>query len=304
MSKVSNALHALGTIWHHPLIKSGKVAAYKRWLRWQLGSRLVPGPVLVNFVNDTRLCLRPGMHGATMNLYVGLDEYQAMAFVLHFLRPPDLFVDVGANVGAFSVLASGAVGARSISFEPTPRAFADLSLNVKLNHLEGRVDCRQIALSNVRGEALFTRELDTLNHIVLSQGDGTDATIRVQASTLDEELALQCPVLIKMDAEGYESPILDGAEKTFRSTELQALVIEINENCHRYGLTEAQIYERIVRFGFVGVTYDPRRRILTRCNSWDTGRGSEANTIFVRNIDAAQQRLGAAARFQTVAYDI
>jgi hypothetical protein len=78
MPSIANALHTLNEIRIHPLMRSWKIAAYKRWLKWQIGSRLVPGAVVVNFVNSTRLCLRPGMHGATMNLYVGLDEYKAM----------------------------------------------------------------------------------------------------------------------------------------------------------------------------------------------------------------------------------
>jgi len=41
-----------------------------------------------------------------------------MGFLLHFLRKDDLFLDVGANIGSYTVLAGGAVGAKSISFEP------------------------------------------------------------------------------------------------------------------------------------------------------------------------------------------
>jgi hypothetical protein len=50
-----------------------------------------------------------GMTGATGNLYVGLHEFEEMAFLLHFLRPGDLFADVGANVGSYTILAAVAV---------------------------------------------------------------------------------------------------------------------------------------------------------------------------------------------------
>ncbi|MEO8426284.1 MAG: FkbM family methyltransferase [Verrucomicrobiota bacterium] len=304
MPSIANALHTLNEIRIHPLMRSWKFAAYKRWLKWQIGSRLVPGLVVANFVNDTRLCLRAGMHGATMNLYVGLDEYKAMSFVLHFLRLGETFVDVGANVGAFTILASGAVRARTIAFEPAPNSFNDLLLNVKVNNLENHVDCRQIALSNKKGEALFTRELDTLNHVVLSPDAESGAMIRVKASTLDEELSGGSPVMIKMDAEGYENNILDGANQTFSSPDLLALIVEINANCHRYGFTESQIFERILNYGFISVVYDPLERRLMRCGSWDSERGAEANTIFVRDINVATQRLIMAPKFKTIAYEI
>jgi FkbM family methyltransferase len=304
MPAIANALHTLNEIRIHPLMRSWKLAAYKRWLKWQIGSRLVPGAVVVNFVNDTRLCLRAGMHGATMNLYVGLDEYKAMSFVLHFLRPDQIFVDVGANVGAFTILASGAVRARTIAFEPTPNSFDDLLLNVKLNSLENYVDCRQIALSNQKGEVFFTRELNTLNHVVLTPNSESGAVIRVKVSTLDEELTSCSAVMIKMDAEGYENHILDGASQTFSSPALLALIVEINANCHRYGLTESQIFERILNYGFIAVAYDPVERRLTPCHSWDSDRGAEANTIFVRDLNVATQTVKAAPKFKTIAYEI
>lgn len=47
------------------------------------------------------------MTGATGNWYCGLQEYEDMSFVLHALRPGDLFVDVGANIGSYSILAAG-----------------------------------------------------------------------------------------------------------------------------------------------------------------------------------------------------
>ena len=103
----------------HPLNRSRPAAALVRWLRWQLGSRLLPGPVLVPFVEHIGLLMRPGMTGATGNLYCGLHEFEDMALVLHALRPADLFVDIGANVGSYSMLAA-ATGAEVSAFEPIP----------------------------------------------------------------------------------------------------------------------------------------------------------------------------------------
>ena len=55
--------------------------------------------------------------GATGNLYVGLHEFEEMAFLLHFLRRGDLFADVDANVGSYTILAAVAVGTEAIAFE-------------------------------------------------------------------------------------------------------------------------------------------------------------------------------------------
>lgn len=97
----------LSYVLRHPLNQSFKCAAVGRWLRWQLVSRLAPGPIIVAFGPNTSLAVSSGMTGATGNIYTGLHEFEDMAFLLHFLRSGDTFVDVGANVGSFSILVRG-----------------------------------------------------------------------------------------------------------------------------------------------------------------------------------------------------
>lgn len=101
-------LNTLKFIWSHPLNAYGRWAALGRFARWQAASRLLAGPIALPFVEETRLFASKGMTGATGNWYCGLHEYAEMAFVLHFLRDSDLFVDVGANVGSYTVLVGGA----------------------------------------------------------------------------------------------------------------------------------------------------------------------------------------------------
>ena len=91
---------------------------------------------------------------------------------------------------------------------------------------------------------------------------------------------------------------------TLTSPTLSALILEINENCRRYGLTEAQVFRRVLDFGFIAVGYDPIERCVSRSESWQAERGGEANTLFVRDLDAATERVRAASRFKTVAYEI
>jgi len=65
----------------------------------------MPGPIALPFVGGSVLLAIRGMTGASGNWYCGLAEFEDMALVLHALRPGELFVDIGANVGAYSVLA-------------------------------------------------------------------------------------------------------------------------------------------------------------------------------------------------------
>src|SRR5262245_10746432 len=131
-------IETLSYILKHPFNRGRPLAAVARYIRWQFESRVAAGPLAVAFVDDVKLIVSQGMTGATGNIYCGLHEFEDMGFALHLLRPGDLFVDVGANVGSYSLLAA-ATGADVIAFEPG-EAFPLLKRNVEANHL--LVDCR------------------------------------------------------------------------------------------------------------------------------------------------------------------
>src|SRR4051812_22416367 len=90
----------------HPLNRGHKARALGRFLRWQVASRIWDGPRVVPFAGAARLLVHRGMMGATGNVYCGLHEFEDMALVIHALRPEDMFFDVGANVGSYTVLAA------------------------------------------------------------------------------------------------------------------------------------------------------------------------------------------------------
>jgi FkbM family methyltransferase len=193
----------------HPLTRTHQLRALARFARWQVQSRL-QDEVVVPWVDGCKLAVRRGMRGATGNIYAGLHEFNDMAFVLHFLRPDDLFVDVGANIGSYTILASGVRGARTIAFEPDPVTFAALTRNINLNELDILVEARKEALGATAGTANFTVGLDTINH-VLSDASVSSRVVKMQ--TLDRVLEGRAPVLIKLDVEGFESEVIRGAAK-------------------------------------------------------------------------------------------
>jgi len=75
-------------------------------LCWQIGSRLARGPIVTQFANSALLLAVPGMADATGTVYVGLREFVDMSFVLHFLRPNHLLIDVGATIGSYTKVAA------------------------------------------------------------------------------------------------------------------------------------------------------------------------------------------------------
>jgi FkbM family methyltransferase len=284
-------IHLLNLIISQPLNNGAKLAALSRFFRWQLASRMINRPISLPFIEGTNLLTQTGMTGATLNWYCGLQEPTEMGFVLHALRPGDLFLDVGANIGSFTVLAGGAVRARVISVEPLPSTFKHLQTNIRLNELD-QIEAHCCGLSSASGELLFTSTLDTMNRVALP-GEPLP-TITVPVTTLDELMHGRLPKIAKIDVEGHELAVLDGAVKTFSSPDVEAVIIETNGSGTKFGIADDELFKKMREFGFQAVSYDPyNRRLLPQ-------RGVAQNTIFVKNFHRIKERCLQSPRYKLV----
>jgi FkbM family methyltransferase len=277
----------LGFIVTHPLNGQRKVAAIADFIRWQIGSRLVPGPVIYTWVNGSRMIVRPGEAGLTGNLYCGLHEFPDMAYLLHVVGPDDLFVDVGANVGSYTLLACAARGARGHAFEPVPTTFARLVDNLRINHLGDRVTAWNVGVADQAGELAFTSGENATNHVVTAN-DSPSAAVRVKVLPLDEVLGTDSPSVIKIDVEGFEAPVLSGASRTLANPALHSVIMELNGSGSRYGFKDEQMVRTMAGHGFSTFSYEPFSRQLTSLD----GKNSRAgNTLFIRGEAAIRARL-------------
>jgi FkbM family methyltransferase len=224
------------------------------------------------------------MAAATGNYYCGLMEFADMAFLLHFLREEDLFVDIGANIGSYTILASGEIGAKSIAVEPIPATFKSLQDNIQINRLSTKVQALNIGLSSTIGKLKFTRSMDSVNHVATNTD--TD-TIDVNIDTLDNILLSDIsPSILKIDVEGFETEVLLGAKNTLKDDNLKAIIIELNGSGQRYGYDEIKIHEMLLDYGFMIYSYDP----FTRKLSIATEIGN-LNTIYLRDFQFVEKRV-------------
>lgn len=132
------------------------------------------------------------------------------------LRPGDVFIDAGANIGIYTVLAARLVGklGRVISVEMMPDTAVRLDAHVLLNGLEN-VEVRRAALSDIGGQVVVaTVHPEKYGQATIgadSQSFGTGRQISVRTTTLDEVTAgLHRVRLMKIDLEGAELAALRG----------------------------------------------------------------------------------------------
>jgi FkbM family methyltransferase len=271
----------------HPLTRRRPLSALARFLRWQITCRL-RADVQLTWIDGVRVIARRGMTGFTGNIYCGLHEFADMALLLHILRPGDTFIDVGANVGSYTLLASGVCGASSLAFEPDPHTAQCLRRNLELNGLQSRAMVFETALGDVDGEAEFTIGRDTTNQVVSLPAAETR---RVSMRRLDSISGAEAALLMKIDVEGFEEQVLAGAERTLSEASLLAVLSEGQE---------PSVVERLVRHGFARAYYDPITRELSRTPT----NVPESNGLFVRDWSQLRTRVEAAPRRRVLDHEI
>ncbi len=293
IGKLRHQLHNVWQIRNHPLNSGMGNRAVLHWLGWHIASRLSVGPIAAPFIDDQVLVVAPGMTSATGNIYWGLSEPEDMGFALHFLRKHDLFVDVGSNVGVFTVIASGAAGADTVAIEAHPGTFKDLRRNILVNDLLERVELHNLAVGQDAGSLRFSSALGTTNHILAD--DESAHSVIVPMQTLDQIVSDRSPKLLKIDVEGYELPVLRGAPRTL-ANRLRFAPSSSRSMTHPCAMvSRSKRREAILaEAGFTMTAYDPYRRILTPV----TGLTRKDNTIFVRDITEAQRIVSSAPAYQ------
>lgn len=200
--------------------------------------------------------------------FLGRYEPQETALVRTLLRPGDLFVDVGANWGYFTLLAADAVGPRGavLALEPDPRLFRVLRGNVERNAL-AHVRLEPLAASDREGETrldgyderggnfglsrLAAPRDDSPSASPESESDSdSDSRFRVRTRPLDDLLddwppAANRPIrLLKMDIEGAEAIALPGLRRALSAGRIENLLIELHpEAIARFGSTVETLLE-------------------------------------------------------------
>jgi FkbM family methyltransferase len=282
MPLVSTLRHILA----HPLNRGQPLAALCRFATWQIGSRLLGTKIVHPWIDGARVIVESGDQGMTGNIYCGLHELADMAYLLHVLGPDDCFVDIGANVGSYTVLACAARGARGYSVEPVPATFARLEDNLRINDLGTRVTALNIGLSDQPGELRFSTDQDCMNHVVSEGG------VAVRVARLDDVLGEATPSLIKIDVEGFETQVLGGAAAVLARPSLHSVIMELNGSGARYGIGDEQILQIMQAQGFATYRYDPFTRSLTSLGGKNEAEG---NTLFIRDLDRVRAKIAAAA---------
>jgi FkbM family methyltransferase len=230
-----------------------------RRVAWQLRWAMYPHKPWMLRVHDAMPFLVARGGAGALIYYQGASEPETADFIKRVLKPGTVFVDAGAHLGEYTVLAGAILHASGCvhAFEPRPDVFELLLQNVQLNHCQN-VAARRTALWHERGVLEFelTPEPSTSALRIGRAVRAGSSLIRVQAETLDRYFdgpEMAKPSLIKMDVEGAELHVLRGARSLLAQAAEQApiLIVECEPpNLERFACSFADVYGFLRELGY------------------------------------------------------
>jgi FkbM family methyltransferase len=164
-------------------------------------------------------------------VWLQLEEWDELVYLQNKLSPGETFIDVGANIGLWTLTAASTVGTsgRVFSFEPNPKTYAKLTANLERNAVTAIVEAYQYAVTG--NDCCVMLACEAAHNVSAITDTQSPNTVRVGAVSLDSLLGDRPTNVnvagIKLDTEGHEIAALEGALRTLQ-TNWPWLIVEFN----------------------------------------------------------------------------
>lgn len=269
---------------NHPITRKDPINSLLRYIFFHIRIYFFD-EITYNWVEGLKIYIRKIDPGIVGNVFYGLYEFEESMLLLHFLKEKDLFLDIGSNVGHYSLLVSGVRKCKSISIEPVPKTYMQLIRQIELNQLSNLIETRNIGISNKKGELYFSNDRGTMDKIVSKEYKNS---VKIKVSSLDEIITDLIPIAMKIDVEGYEKFVLKGAEKLLKNKKLKIVILELNQSGKSYGVDDLELYDEMINYGFAPFSYDAFNRELKSLKTYNIHK---FNTIFIRDKKVVEKRI-------------
>jgi FkbM family methyltransferase len=269
---VKQAIEMLNRIWSHPANAQRRSAGLSRYARWQFNKRVLRRDMAFDFHGF----ILPGYsdsHSMSAAYYfAGFPDWWEMKFLSDYLRPGDSFLDVGANVGLYSLLAASRVGKAGHvdAFEPAEMPARRLQESINRNGLETVVSIHRFAVTDHSGEVDFGFADDDCQSHVKRPGEQGAKSVSVSAIRLDEYCHGKTYAMAKFDIEGHEPFALAGASKMLSNGNPRVMQIEMAGYSKLFGVSTSEFVQRLSDTGYDCFYYEPQaRKLIPAPRPWE-----------------------------------
>lgn len=209
-------------------------------------------------IGDVFFDLDPANNRAAPAMFRGAYSPLVVDAMKRYLRPGDVFLDVGANVGYLSAVGAALVGPRGQvhSFEPVPRYFQNLRRLVELNSAYSIVANPWAAGAGPGTATILITHEPGQNTLVpgYKLGHEVQSALEISVVRLDSYIktrTIASVALIKIDVEGFELPVLEGLRCFFDAGQRPAIICEIAPRAYRLlSRSVAELDELMSAYGY------------------------------------------------------
>ena len=261
------------TIWGHPANRGRQLPALLRAFAWQIDKRLRNRPWIVPFHGLKLLCYPDSTSSSAVIYFNGLPDYWEMSFLRAYLRAGDHVLDVGANVGIYTVLAAARVGPRGSvdALEPQEAAAARIEAQASLNGLRN-IRVHRCAASDRSETAAFGYSDESATMHLRRESEASGDGTQVSTIRLDDLQPSKRYALGKMDIEGAEPLALRGAADRLRHANPPVWLLEMAGYSKLYGVSTEELVASLADAGFETAVWDPEtRRLRYTKTPWTLG---------------------------------
>lgn len=290
------------TVGYEALVpRSIRVGLHNRWFVRRAASWEKIRNTSDSLVTQIGNGLRMKLYGDSLlceMLYTGSFEAETRGFFEAFLREGDCFLDVGANVGLYTLVAARLIAhaGHVHAFEPCTQTFERLRENVRINRL-ANVSCHRVALSHENAHAELTLAKggfdawNSLGRPYMGEAAGRETVTTVTLDAFAQEHGLEGRITaIKIDVEGWENQVLAGAGSLLSTPDAPILCIEFTEEAAQLSDSSCiALYQRLEGLGYRMYSVGPRGADLQPFPARDPF--PHVNLLATKNLAAVKARL-------------
>ncbi len=217
---------------------------------YQIFKRITKKIISIRLFNGRKIFLYPDSNVSSMFVYTDVPDKKEIDLLRGLATPDSIFLDIGANIGSYSVLMMDRVK-NIYAFEPHPLVAKQCRMNFLLNDYDER-QVVQLALSDVAGESYFTdnKKQTSINRI----SNDSNGCIKVTTDTLDnfaeQYLDKRYNYIVKIDTEGFEENVLRGGINFFRNYDVKCIAFEC------FSEPEGNVFKLLKEFGYEVIKID------------------------------------------------
>ncbi|MEV6652979.1 FkbM family methyltransferase [Streptomyces sp. NPDC051219] len=257
LAKRTGPLFRVASSFASPANRAHPFRAVVRTVSYDVRTRWLGRPTVARLGERSLLVSYRGETNSPHAVYRNPPNWPEMGVWQRLLKPRDLFVDVGANIGAYTILAAEC-GADVIAVEPNARNADRIREHLRINNY--RAEVVEKVLADAPGVFRMTSDLDSLNHLLLGE---TDEGEKVEATTLDEVVESRDVAGVKIDVEGAERLVLEGATKALNEQRIRVIQLEWSEHRaqHMLGESRGSVADLLRGYGYLLHRPDRRGRM-------------------------------------------